>query len=52
MIGGGGEEFSIVPVVYPRGSVIVSSISYFRQLVLLVNLIFLSLSYLSTFKSI
>ena len=29
MIGDGGEEVSIVPVVYPRGTVSVSSLGYF-----------------------
>ena len=51
----GGEEVSILPVVYPIGAVIVSSIGYFFMLVLLINLIILLVLYLldkSTFKSI
>ena len=31
MIGGGGEEVSIVPVVYPRGKVSISSLDYFSS---------------------
>ena len=55
MPGVGGEEVSILPVVYPIGAVIVSSIGYFFMLVLLINLIILLVLYLldkSTFKSI
>ena len=29
MLGDGGEEVSIAPVIYPRGTVIVSSLGYF-----------------------
>ena len=29
MLGGGGEDISVVPVVYPRGAVSVSSLGYF-----------------------
>ena len=29
VLGNGGDDFSIVPVVYPRGEVIVSSLGYF-----------------------
>ena len=29
VLGGGGEEVGIVPVVYPRGTVSVSSLGYF-----------------------
>ena len=38
MLGDGGEDLSIVPVVYPRGTVSVSSLSYFCLLVLIINL--------------
>ena len=31
MLGDGGEYFSIVPVVYPRGAVSVSSLDYFSS---------------------
>ena len=29
MLGGGGDEVSVMPVVYPRGTVSVSSLGYF-----------------------
>ena len=29
MLGDGGEDISIVPILYPRGMVIVSSLGYF-----------------------
>ena len=29
MLGGGGDEVSVMPIVYPRGTVSVSSLSYF-----------------------
>ena len=29
MLGGRGDEFSVMPVVYPRGTVSVSSLGYF-----------------------
>ena len=29
MLGGGGDEFSVIPVAYPRRTVSVSSIDYF-----------------------
>ena len=47
MLGGGVDEVSIIPVVYPYGTVIVSSLSFFHMLVILLNLLvppFLSLS--------
>ena len=37
----GGDEVSIVPFVYPRGTVSVSSMVYFCLLVLLLNLLIL-----------
>ena len=47
VLGGGVDEVSIIPVVYPYGTVIVSSLSFFHMLVILLNLLvppFLSLS--------
>ena len=32
MLGGGGDEFSIMEVVYPRGTVIVSSLGSFSSI--------------------
>ena len=55
ILGGGCDEVSIIPVVYPRGMVSVSSLVYFYLLVLLLNVIiltFLSLLHHSIFNSI
>ena len=55
MLGGGGDEVSIMPVVSPRGTVSVSSLGSFRLLVHLLNLLilpFLSLYEYTIFKSI
>ena len=44
---GGGDEVSILSVVYPRGTVSVSTLGYLHLLVLLLNLlIFTFLSHL------
>ena len=55
MLGDGGGEVSIVPVVYPRGTFSVSSLFLFPLLFILLHLlvlIFLSLSEHAIFKSI
>ena len=47
MLGGGGDEVSIMPVVYSCGKVSISSLGFFCLLVILLNLLillFLSLS--------
>ena len=55
MLGDGIEDISMLPVVYPRGTVSVSSLGYFCMLVLLLNLLILlclSLLEYATLKSI
>ena len=46
MLGDGQKEVSIVSVVYPCGTVSVLLLSYFRLLVLILNLLILLLFYL------
>ena len=55
MVGCGGDEVSVMPVVYPRGTVSVSSLGYFCLLVHHINLItllLLSFSEYTLFESI
>ena len=55
MIGGDGDEVSIMPVVYPLGTVSVSLLGIFCLLVHHLNLLilsFLSLLYYTAFKSV
>ena len=55
VLGGGGDKVIIISVVYPCGTVSVSSLGYFRVLVLLLNLftlLILSLLELAILKSI
>ena len=55
VLGGGGGDVTIVPIVYPRGTVSVSSLGSFFWLALLLNLLILfclSLSEHATSKSI
>ena len=55
MLGGGGDEVSVMPFFYPCGKVSVLSLNYFRQLVHHINLLiltFLSLLEYTSFKSI
>ena len=54
LLGNGVEEVSIVPVVYPCGTVIISTLVFLRLLILLLNLLILlllSLSNHATLKS-
>ena len=54
VLGDGGDEFSIVPFVYPCGTVSVSSLDFFSLLVFLLNLLILIFLYLleqATLKS-
>ena len=55
MLGGGGEEVSVVPVVYNHGRLVSHHLVLFRLLVIILNfliLLYLSLSEHSIFKSI
>ena len=55
VLGGGGDEVSVMPVFYPRGMVSVSSLSFFILVVYHLNLLiypFLSLSEYTVLKGI
>ena len=55
MLGGGGDEVSVMPIVYPHGTVSVSSLVFFGLLIHHLNLLvlsLLSLSYYTIFKII